>query len=465
MTFLKTPAARHAAILSLLFGLSAVLAACGDSSSSSSGGGEGNLSSQSGGGGEGGEGEGGSDGGASSEAVSSASGDGQTFCFNTGDTIRPNSPIFAYDGVWYPEYNEAEQAEYLFRHSPECRASSACISAALARIGYDRVHAGAIVRMNFVSSSDASQRGAQALFSVNPEVAEANWRKPYSAGPSFGVHQDGVYKGRFTAMNGYSTTPKALWINMSDDGNPHTVEVTLPHQLPMRFHGLLVKHDNVCFTVPSPLDKPVMAVVGNSLAHGEGQNITEETFAWIASRELGYELVNLAIGGSTITPEMVSMNFAAAKRVDLAVVEWGFNDWNGGGIAAAKTKFAQVLENIRAVHATAKIAVIVPFPTLIGTTFNGKTYLQGYGCVQPGTGANADVGVCTTDSTTIEDWRQMERDVVAERAAAGDANIVVVTPGDLGMEANLTDLVTDGIHLSVAGAAKFGPLLAAALRQ
>ena len=39
MTFLKTPAARHAAILSLLFGLSAVLAACGDSSSSSSGGG------------------------------------------------------------------------------------------------------------------------------------------------------------------------------------------------------------------------------------------------------------------------------------------------------------------------------------------------------------------------------------------------------------------------------------------
>ena len=92
MTFLKTPAARHAAILSLLFGLSAVLAACGDSSSSSSGGGEGNLSSQSGGGGEGGEGEGGSDGGASSEAVSSASGDGQTFCFNTGDTIRPNRP-------------------------------------------------------------------------------------------------------------------------------------------------------------------------------------------------------------------------------------------------------------------------------------------------------------------------------------------------------------------------------------
>ena len=49
------------------------------------------------------------------------------------------------------------------------------------------------------------------------------------------------------------------------------------------------------------------------------------------------------------------------------------------------------------------------------------------------------------------------------RVAAGDANIVVVDPVALGMEANLTELVSDGIHLSVAGAAKFGPLLAADL--
>ena len=461
MVSMEKTIARPVACAALFFCLVAGLAACGDSSSSSGPGPEPGTSSASG---EGGGGEGGSDGGASSEAVSSASGDGQTLCFNTGDTVRPNSPIFAYDGVWYPEYDEAQQVEFLFRHSPECRVNGSCIRGDLANIGYNRVHAGAIVRVNFVSSGDPGQRGAQALFSVNPEVAESNWRKPYPAGPAFGVHQDGVYKGKVTAMNGYATTPKGAWINMSDDGAPHSVEITLPHQLPMRFHGLRIMHDNVCFSVPAPLDKPVMAVVGNSLAHGEGQFVTEETFAWIASRELGYELVNLAVGGSTITPEMVSMNFDASKRVDLAVVEWGFNDWNAGGIDAAKAKFAQVIENIRAVQPAAKIAVIVPFPTLIGTTFEGKTYLQGYGCVQPGTGANEGVGVCTTDSTTIEDWRQMERDVVAERQAAGDANIVVVDPVALGMEANLTELVSDGIHLSVAGAAKFGPLLAAQLQ-
>ena len=80
-------------------------------------------------------------------------------------------------------------------------------------------------------------------------------------------------------------------------------------------------------------------------------------------------------------------------------------------------------------------------------------------------GENEGVGVCSTDGTTLEDWRQMERDVVAERVADGDANIAVVDPGALGMEANLTDLTTDGVHLSVAGAAKFGPLLAAELQK
>jgi len=455
MTFLKTPAARHAAILSLLFGLSAVLAACGDSSSSSSGGGEGNLSSQSGGG-EGGEG------GGSSATLSSSSFESQTLCFNTGDTIRPNSPIFAYDGVWYPEYDETEQVEYLFRQSPECRANGACVPSFLAAAGSDRMHAGAIVRVNFASSGDPSTFGAQAIFSVNPGVAESNWRKPYTTGPVFGVHLDGVYTGK-TNVRGFSTTPGVAWVTMSNDGGPHTVEITLPHQLAMRFHGLLVKHDNVCFSTPAPLDKPVMVVVGNSLAHGEGQFMTEETFAWIASRQMGYELINLAIGGSTISPEMISMNFNSANRADLVVVEWGYNDWTGGGIDAARTKFAQVLSNVRDVYPTAKLRVIVPFPTLTGTTYEGKQYLPGYGCVEAGTGANEGVGVCKTDNTTLEDWRQMERDVVAERVAAGDANIAVVDPGALGMEANLTDLTTDGVHLSVAGAAKFGPLLAAEL--
>ena len=446
MTFLKTPAARHAAILSLLFGLSAVLAACGDSSSSSSGGGEGNLSSQSGGG-EGGEG------GGSSATLSSSSFESQTLCFNTGDTIRPNSPIFAYDGVWYPEYDEAEQVERLYRQSPDCRANGACVPSFLAAAGSDRMHAGAIIRVNFVSSGDPGTFGAQAIFSVNPEVAESNWRKPYTTGPVFGVHLDGVYTGK-TNVRGFSTTPGVAWVTMSSDGGPHTVEITLPHQLSMRFHGLLVKHDNVCFSTPAPLNKPVMVVVGNSLAHGEGQFMTEETFAWIASRQMGYELINLAIGGSTISPEMISMNFNSANRADLVVVEWGYNDWTGGGIDAARTKFAQVLENVRAVYPSVKIRVIVPFPT--------KTVSNpGYGCVQPGPGANEGVGVCATDNTTIEDWRQMERDVVAARVAAGDANIAVITPGELGM--TVDDLTTDGVHLSVDGAAKFGPLLAAEL--
>ncbi len=447
MTFLKTPAARHAAILSLLFGLSAVLAACGDSSSSSSGGGEGNLSSQSGGGGEGGEG------GGSSATLSSSSFESQTLCFNTGDTIRPNSPIFAYDGVWYPEYDEAEQVERLYRQSPDCRANGACVPSFLAAAGSDRMHAGAIIRVNFVSSGDPGTFGAQAIFSVNPEVAESNWRKPYTTGPVFGVHLDGVYTGK-TNVRGFSTTPGVAWVTMSNDGGPHTVEITLPHQLSMRFHGLLVKHDNVCFSTPAPLNKPVMVVVGNSLAHGEGQFMTEETFAWIASRQMGYELINLAIGGSTISPEMISMNFNSANRADLVVVEWGYNDWTGGGIDAARTKFAQVLENVRAVYPSVKIRVIVPFPT--------KTVSNpGYGCVQAGTGENEGVGVCTTDNTTLEDWRQMERDVVAARVAAGDNNIYAITPGELGM--TVDDLTTDGVHLSVAGAAKFGPLLAAEL--
>ena len=444
MTFLKTPAARHAAILSLLFGLSAVLAACGDSSSSSSGGGEGNLSSQSGGG-EGGGGEGGE----SSATLSSSSFESQTLCFNKCDTIHPNSPIFAYDGVWYPEYDEAEQVELLYRQSPECRASSACIRGDLPKLGYDRVHAGAIIRVNFAGGGYSGDGGALAVFSINGDVAQSNWRLPYGT-PSFGTHRDGRFLGK-VKMSAASTEPGKVWMSMSPDNGPHTFEITMPHQLSMRFHGLVLQDDNVCFSTPAPRDKPVMVVLGNSLAHGEGQFITEETFAWIASRQMGYELINLAIGTTTITPEMVSMNFKAENRADIVVVEWGYNDWTGGGIDAARTKFAQVLENVRAVYPAVKIHVIVPFPT--------KTVSNpGYGCVQPGTGANEGVGVCTTDNTTIEDWRQMERDVVAARKAAGDNNIYAITPGELGM--TVDDLTTDGVHLSVDGAAKFGAILA-----
>ncbi|MBO7130763.1 MAG: hypothetical protein J6V65_01295, partial [Fibrobacterales bacterium] len=123
--------ARRAFFVSLFFCLVACLAACGDSSSSGPNPEPGTSSNS----GEGGGSEGG---GSSAGDVSSSSFESQTFCFNAGDTVRPNSPIFAYDGVWYPEYDEAQQVEYLFRQSPECRASSACIPAFLSNAGSNR---------------------------------------------------------------------------------------------------------------------------------------------------------------------------------------------------------------------------------------------------------------------------------------------------------------------------------------
>ncbi len=358
--------------------------------------------------------------GTSSEDLSSVA---DITCPEGTDTVlvAAGNDAIAYDGVWYPAI--APDSAVLLRHSPECLRDGNCVPGWTGQYGYDRCHPGVVIR--FRTNAPAIRM----VLAEDPTVPEGNRRYPYM---KVGVYVDGVFNSQRGPMTRV-TTGKSYTVIPADPSAIHTYEIVMPHQLASIFYGVLLPQGG-CLQPVGKLNKPVYVAVGNSLTHGEGQNSSYEGFAWKVARAKGWELVNLAVGGTTISPEMISKNFTADKRVDVVSVEWGYNDWASAlhTIDKQTPKFKDALTAIRTTHPNAKIYVITPFTT---TT-------QNYNCVKD--------GVCTADNTTIADWRKMMEDEVAARVAAGDNRIFVIKGDEI---STAEDLTTDGVHLSTAGAA------------
>ncbi len=109
----------------------------------------------------------------------------------------------------------------------------------------------------------------------------------------------------------------------------------------------------------SSSNKPVYVVIGNSITHGVGQTANATTFgyAWQVAESLGYELYNLAVGGSKINTQILD-NLSGISP-SLITVLWGYIDVNSPwDLSLAMAKYDTLMTTLVQTYPNTKIVAI-----------------------------------------------------------------------------------------------------------
>ena len=184
------------------------------------------------------------------------------------------------------------------------------------------------------------------------------------------------------------------------------------------------------FEAPDKDNRPVYVAIGNSITQGTGQAASFQTYPYILAEKKGWQLYNLAVGGSKI-----SWPFATelkGKKVDVITILWGFNDWNKGYTPKGEIipRYTKLVKTLAKDHPDAKIYCITP-------TFTNAT--------APKNG-----------SVTIDEIRNAEKKAVEALRKKGYKNIFVINGPDISGPENLKPKGSkDKVHFTVEGAALF----------
>lgn len=434
----------------------------------------------------------GSSGTSSEEKASSGSAGEPGICGEGWTKVAPDDERIVYEGTWYPEVGP--DSAVLKRHADVCMTSSACFThSTIVRIGYHRMMAGVTMRLK--ARADTIYMKWNELWQVN----ESQRSLPFGV-VRFGLMVDGKYRGligpesrdstlsilephgeyMWLVSTSYDSTVHCIAIPVNSPDKTAEIEVIMPHKIGMAFHGLEID-GATALEVPEERDLPQFVAIGNSITHGEGQNTAEDGFAWKVARAKGWQLINLAIGTTTIQAGMAANNLNGDRKADVILVEWGYNDWSSStySLAAQTVEFGTLLDTIRALQPQAKVYVMTPLPTTT-TSLSWASNIVPAVCFAS-TAANcvadsvavADstevaaapdsmvfglsagarwskaVDSVVTDTTTIVDWRAMMRKEVKKRVNAGDKKLFVIEGDEI---ATFEDLSVDGVHLDSAGA-------------
>ena len=217
--------------------------------------------------------------------------------------------------------------------------------------------------------------------------------------------------------------PVVININSEDTGSIVEYKITLPIWIDLNLVSLelengynLVAYDKVV--------KPVYIAYGNSITHGRAQNGTNETYPYLLSEWMNWELYNIAVGGGKTSQKMAEMIRDEYPHIDYMTVLIGYNDYAGGSESTDTytTNYTNFLNTIREKHPNTKIYCL----TLTATTYT------------------EDV----ESKVKAEEYRQVVRDVVKSRIDAGDTNILLIEGEDISTIADLKEKV----HFTVEGA-------------
>lgn len=334
-----------------------------------------------------------------------------------GKVIIPlDDKKISYDGVWFAEKSAAKVI--LNRHTesvlvnPESGVSIYSKPYAYTQTG---------IRIRFNTKS----KNIYLTFEERPDAGKAGLHN------AFAVYTDGKKYSVFETLSFKITSPKP-------DTQSVRYEVVLPSLYGVNFTGLSLD-DGYTLDELTPLNKPVYAVIGTSISHGTGQQSSSfNTYPFVVSENLGWDLVNLAVAGANIGWPMAQL--FKDKKVDYIGVELGFNDWmwDNKSLADKSIQYNKLLDTLRKYQKKAKIFCVTPIVTTQTTTQMSAPF-------------------------RLEDFREMVRGTVQTRQLKGDTCIYIVN-GDSLSSASLLD-PADGVHLSETGAPKFGLNLVNKLKE
>ena len=194
------------------------------------------------------------------------------------------------------------------------------------------------------------------------------------------------------------------------------------------------------FNAVKPDNRPVYVAIGNSITQGTGQAASFQTYPYILAEKKGWQLYNIAVGGSKISwPFALELK---GKKIDVITILWGFNDWNKGYTPKGeiKPRYTKLVKMLADDHPEAKIYCITP-------TFTNAT--------DPKNG-----------SVTLDAIRKAEKQAVEKLKKKGYKNLYVINGPDISGPENLKPAESkDKVHFTVEGAAMFAESLSKVLNN
>ncbi len=244
----------------------------------------------------------------------------------------------------------------------------------------------------------------------------------------FAVYRDGVAAGQLPPESGVLT---------NESGEAVTWRIYMPIFYSLEFKGLEIDEQSNMYKVKRS-KLPVYVAIGDSISHGVGQALvsSDKTYPAILASLKSWDLYNLAVGGSQITPAIADE--LLGEKVDHITLLWGYNDWNSGSasLEQIESRYKELLVRLREVQPKAKIYAILPTFTTTVKRRNGDT------------------------TTPISRVREIEQRVAESMQAAGDKRLFIIDGSSLTTEADLRDQV----HLNNDGAQRLAEGLNGAIK-
>ncbi len=243
-----------------------------------------------------------------------------------------------------------------------------------------------------------------------------------------------VYKNK--QFVGYQKNTLQLFLESGTDVEV-SWDIVLPSFYGVHLAGLEVQEGN---TILLPDDRSIKKyiAIGNSITHGTGQTkvASDGTYPFLFSEAMGWELYNLAVGGSRIT-ELIAEETRSIDAHAISIL-WGYNDWISGQniVANVIPHYKSLLINLREYHPDAYIYCIMPTATK---------------SLKPNTGNEAP----------IDTLRNSQRKTVMELIQQGDKKFIIVEGGSM---TTFTDLADD-VHFNNEGAKTLADSLVSVARK
>lgn len=246
-------------------------------------------------------------------------------------------------------------------------------------------------------------------------------------GASFRHSSVGIYKNGelFKKVNLVPDKELPLFKISNPDGKKWTEwTLVLPPYYGLNFKGVEIDKDAGLKKLKEE-KKPVYVAIGNSITHGTGQKAGYETYSYQVADAKGWDLYNVAVGGSKISWPVAKM--LKDKHIDVVTILWGYNDWNAGFTPDGEIipGYSKLLKLLAKDHPDAKIYCILPTATKTKKPKRGNL--------------------------TLDDIRNAEKKAVELVKAEGYPNISVIN----GEELSDVSMLNDKVHFTIDGAAKF----------
>ena len=214
----------------------------------------------------------------------------------------------------------------------------------------------------------------------------------------------------------------------------HNYELILPYGDSVDFQGVEVNPE-ARFEVPPPRPALRYLAYGDSITHGFTASSIDKSYAYLVSKKMGWQLMNLGLGGRA--SNVSDARVVSSLKADVISVLMGVNDWQGGGsLKRYRSNMMGFFDAIRAEQANVPIYYLTSL--WVPPSWNPK-------------GQVAD----------LESYRQVAREIVAER---NDANLHLVEGTEL-IDPNAALFDVTPVHPNDKGFAQMSERLSAQMHQ